>query len=154
MARNLSVPAIKISDDCLLRNEIVEMYKKKNHNQVNLWAIEILNHVLTLTKINHYDEELIQNGIEICKKWRTETVRAHDIRKIGFEIHRLAKAENDEIKRVALRTIGQAIGSAHMKEHGLVASDYHVKLVNLISNSDKYSIKSTRELQLHWLENT
>lgn len=153
MARDLSVPSIRIVDDGSLRNEIVSMYNHKSYIELNIWSIKIVNHVLSIITFEKDVLNLINEGIEICKKWRIDVVRAHDIRLIGFQLHNAAKLEKDEVKKVALRTIGQAISSAHMQEHSIVASDYHIKLCNLVFKDDKEISKVIRTKQIQWMKN-
>ena len=56
----------------------------------------------------------------------------HDVRQAGFRIHKIARENNSEIKKTALRAAGQAVASGHMREHAMVASDYAVKTIGLI----------------------
>jgi hypothetical protein len=63
----------------------------------------------------------------------------------GFKIHKIARKCDSEIKKIALRVTGQAVASGHMKEHAMVASDYAVKTMGLISSNDMDAITSERE---------
>lgn len=58
----------------------------------------------------------------------------------------------DYYKKRALRVVGQAVGSGHMKEHAMVASDYSIKIINMISLNDFDSITKEREWQLRELK--
>lgn len=154
MPRDLNFPAIKIIDDHIIRNSILDLFKNKTHQQVNLWSIEIVLSVLDFIEFSNSEINLINEGIKLNEKWRNNLVRVYDIRQIGFKIHSLAKIEMNDIKKVALRTIGQAISSAHMKEHAIVSADYHIKLMNLFYKDDLEKVIITRKKQLRWLESS
>lgn len=49
---------------------------------------------------------------------------------------------------VTFRVIGQAVASGHMKEHGMVASDYAIKLINLMYPCDMSKVIEERQWQL------
>ena len=71
-----------------------------------------------------------------------------DVRQAGFKVHQLAKSCNDPISQAALRVIGQAVGSGHMREHAMVASDYAIKTINLKFPSDMSAVRAEREWQI------
>ena len=47
---------------------------------------------------------------------------------------------------------GQAVASGHMREHAMVASDYAIKTIGLISSNDIQDITTEREWQLNELK--
>ena len=73
----------------------------------------------------------------------------HDVRQAGFKIHKIARECNSEIKKTALRVVGQAVGSGHMKEHAMAASDYAVKTIGLVYSNNLEAITIEREWQLN-----
>jgi hypothetical protein len=73
----------------------------------------------------------------------------HDVRQAGFKIHKIARECDSEIKKTALRVVGQAVGSGHMKEHAMVASDYAIKTIGLINSNNMEAITLEREWQLN-----
>ena len=72
----------------------------------------------------------------------------HEVRQAGFAVHKLARATDDELKRTALRTLGQALSSGHMKEHAMVTSDYAVKTISLLYHDNTDAITQERQTQL------
>ena len=76
----------------------------------------------------------------------------HDVRQAGFKIHKVARESDSDIKKTALRVVGQAVGSGHMREHAMVASDYTIKAINLIKPNDFDAITKEREWQLNELK--
>ena len=53
-----------------------------------------------------------------------------------FDENKVARECDSEIKKTALRVVGQAVASGHMKEHAMVASDYASKTIGLISSNN------------------
>ena len=75
----------------------------------------------------------------------------YDLRQAGFSIHRLAKAQESNIICTALRVVGQAVGTAHMKERGIVASDYAIKCCNIAYPNNKDKVEQERLWQINEL---
>ena len=76
----------------------------------------------------------------------------HDVRQAGFKVHQLAKESKDLVLQAALRVAGQAIGTGHMREHAMVASDYAIKVVNLKYPDNMEAVKEEREWQIATLK--
>ena len=137
---------IKIEDNNDLRKELYEEYNKSSQVKMCKYSLVLAQHVLEIIK--YPKNEIIQEGFQINEKWQNGQARMHDVRQIGFKIHRLARESKDEIIRTALRVVGQAISSGHMKEHAMVASDYAIKLINLLHPKDQNEVKQERQWQI------
>lgn len=85
-------------------------------------------------------------------KGKEGEARMHDVRKAGIKIHRLVKACPDLMTQAALRVVGQAVSIGHMKEHAMVASDYAVKVMNLMFPNDIDAVTKQREWQISSFE--
>ena len=140
---------INIQDNSELRKEIDEVYG--NMSQVNAakWSLSIAKHILEMVDIDYETVDEISEGFKANELWQIEKARMHDVRQAGFKIHKLARNSNSQIKEAALRVVGQAVSSGHMKEHAMVASDYAVKTLGLINNDNMESITMEREWQLN-----
>lgn len=82
------------------------------------------------------------NRFNVNELWQVGKTRMHDVRQAGFKIHTLARECEGEIKKTALRVAGQAVGSGHMREHAMVASDYAIKTIDLTSSNDSLGLRS------------
>lgn len=71
---------------------------------------------------------------------------------MAFLIHELAREEKDPIKEKALRVMGQVAATPHVKRHALIASDYAVKVINLLYPGNLDEVKKERELQIKLME--
>ena len=69
-----------------------------------------------------------------------------------FKIHEEARKCKTEIARSVLRTVGQAVGVGHMREHAMVCSGYAVKTVQLHSDNDIEKIREERIWQIKELK--
>ena len=143
---------IKIEDNSELRTKIDELYKKTNQVDLAKWSLLMAKHILDIVDIDYHSVEEIVNGFKVNELWQIGEARMHDVRQAGFKIHKLARESDSDIKKTALRVVGQAVGSGHMREHAMVASDYTIKTINLISPNDFDAITKEREWQLNELK--
>jgi len=89
-------------------------------------------HILDMVGIAYTSIDEIGEGFKTNELWQAGQARMHDVRQAGFKTHKLARECADEMKKTALRVAGQAVGSGHMKEHAMVASDHAVKAIGLL----------------------
>lgn len=143
---------IKIEDNSELRTKIDELYEKTNQVDLAKWSVLMAKHILDIVDIDYHSVEEIVNGFKVNGLWQIGEARMHDVRQAGFKIHKLARDSDSDIKKTALRVVGQAVGSGHMREHAMVASDYTIKTINLISPNDYDAITKEREWQLNELK--
>lgn len=144
---------IKIVDNSTLREEIDELYDKTNQIALAKWSLSIAKHILLVVGIDYKSENVIVEGFQINEMWQTGNARSHDVRQSGFKIHKLARENDNEIQKTALRVVGQAVASGHMREHSMVASDYAIKVIGLLTSNNKSAISNERKWQLEELEN-
>lgn len=139
---------IKIEDNSKLRMKIDELYKKTNQVELAKWSLIIAKHILDMAGMDYHSAEEIVNGFEINEMWQVGKARMHDIRQAAFQIHKLARESSSEINKTALRVAGHAVASGHMKEHAMVASDYAIKVINMLYTNDFDAVTKEREWQL------
>ncbi|AQS53583.1 hypothetical protein BW727_101216 [Jeotgalibaca dankookensis] len=140
---------LKIIDNSELRKEIDERYEKMNQIDAAKWSLSIAKHILKVVNIDYEAVPEIKEGFRINELWQIKEARIIDIRQAGFKIHKLALDSELEINKTALRVVGQAVGSGHMKEHAMVASDYAVKTIGLMNSNSLESITLERKWQLN-----
>lgn len=147
-----TVLKIKIRDNMALRTELDAIYENASQSQIAQWALELAEHVLEQFAPCFLQNEIVQQGFFVNRNWQKGLSRTHDVRQAGFEIHRLAKVQNDEMTKTALRVVGQAVATGHMKEHGMVASDYAIKCINLAFPDDTIAVEKERNWQISELK--
>lgn len=142
---------IKIIDNDIIRNKIDQLYEKQEQIILAKWSLEMAKHIIEITNfdINKYPE--IQEGFNINEQWQNGNARMHDVRQIGFKIHKIAREQKNELNKNIIRVIGQAVASGHMREHSMITSDYSIKVINLLYNDDIEKIKEERIRQLEKL---
>lgn len=145
----MTIRKIKIVDNNEIRNKIDKIYEEQNQVVLAKWSLEIAKHIIEIINldVNKYPE--INEGFKINELWQNNQSRMFDVRQVGFKIHSIAREQNDEVIENVFRVIGQAIGSGHMKEHSMVASDYAIKVINLMypNNIDKVNEERNRQLK-------
>ena len=66
-----------------------------------------------------------------------------------LKIHKIARESDLEIDKTALRVVGHAVASGHMREHAMIACDYAVKTVGLMTSNNFEKITLERKWQLN-----
>jgi len=145
-------PKIKIVDDPIIREMIDNLYEATSQVHLAKWSLSIAKHSLDLVGIQYESVDIILEGFEVNEMWQSGKARMHDIRKSGFRIHKLARETNNILHQTALRVVGQAVGSGHMREHSMIASDYAIKIIGLLTSNDLVSITKERKWQLEELK--
>ena len=140
---------IKITDDTQIRNQIFELYQTKNQKELANWALKVAMHILEQINL---ESEIIQEKIEILNAWQEDKKTTQEIRQAALLIHQEARNAEDEIKTSALRALGHAIATGHMKEHALVASDYAIQCINKITQNDPQASSKERTWQIEQLK--
>jgi hypothetical protein len=139
-------PKIKISDNHELRKKLNEQFDLCDQVMVAKWALNLSRHIFEVAKIANIGA--IENGFHVNEEWQIGKCRMYDVRQAGFEVHKIAKETKSEIEQTCLRVAGQAIATGHMKEHGLVASDYAIKLINLMWPNNIKKVEEERNWQI------
>ena len=139
---------IKIKDNSALRAEIDELYEKMSQTDLAKWSLQLAKHILDIVQIDYNAVAELSDGFRVNELWQDGRSGMHDVRQAGFKIHKLARLCESDVKKTALRAAGQAVASGHMREHAMVASDYSVKTIGLLSSDDMEAITAEREWQL------
>lgn len=147
----MTAKKIKIIDDDRIRDKICNIYEKQNQTVLAQWSLKIAERIIRLANIDIRMYPEIAEGFEVNERWQNNNTGMYDVRKIGFKIHKIAKEQNDMLQLNAFRVIGHAVASGHMKEHSIVASDYAVKVINLLYDNDLQKVREEREWQLKTL---
>lgn len=144
---------IKITDNIELREKIDKLYEKTSLENLSKWSLIIAKHILTLADIDYKSIDAIVDGIIINQLWQSGKASVNEVRQTCFKIHKIARQSEGEINKTAFRVVAQALSCAHMREHAMVASDYAIKVICLMSNNDIEAIKNERDWQLNELIN-
>ncbi len=139
---------IKILDNIELRFKIDELYEKSNPIVLAQWSLKIAKRALLVADIDYNNIGALEEGFKVNELWQKGEAKIMEVRKVSFKIHKLARDSDSKIQKYAFRVVGQAVASGHMKEHAIVASDYAIKLIELIYKNDMDVITKEREWQL------
>lgn len=145
----MTIRKIKIIDDDEIRNKIDRIYEEQSQISLAKWSLEIAKRIIKVTNLDIKKYPEISEGFKINELWQKNQARVYDVRKAGFNIHKIARNQTNEINKIAFRVIGQAIGTGHMKEHSMVASDYAIKVINLLYENNYEKAKEERMWQLN-----
>ena len=143
---------IKILDNTDMRKILDGEYENSSQVKLCKYSILLSKHILELIKYPDMNNDTIKEGFFVNEQWQKGNARMYDVRQVGLKIHRMAKASEDDITRTALRVVGQAVATGHMREHAMVSSDYAIKVINLLYPNDIDAVKNERSWQISCLK--
>lgn len=143
-----SNPKIKIIDNTELRNKIEETLEKMPQKLLAQWALKVATPYLNHLDDHLKDDSRVNLGIETLQKRIDGSIRAFDLRKVGFVVNELAKESKSDISKYSARSFAQAIATGHMRGHALVSSDYAIKATNSLTGNSIDASTKERERQL------
>lgn len=128
---------ITIDDDSAGRAALDALYEGASQVALCRYALRLAAHIMETAGYDDPHNPAITTGFAINRQWQAGAARMHDVRQAGFAVHKLARQAPDELTTGVLRVVGQAIGTGHMPEHAMVASDYAIKAINLLHPGDR-----------------
>lgn len=143
---------IKIFDTVELRKILDDAYEKSSQVTLCKYALSLATHILTTIEYDDMNHPIIRNGFAVNKRWQIGKACMHDVRQAGFQIHQFAKSSQNIVTQTALRVVGQAVSAGHMPEHAMVASDYAIKVINLLFPDDVNAVRQERLWQIAQLK--
>ena len=142
---------LRLLDNTDLRDELCALYEKASVHQLCRYAIWLSTHVLNM--INYTENvSAIAEAYALNKDWREGKSSIKQVRLMALQIHKMARSADTEIKRLALRVVGQAMSTPHVPEHVIIASDYAIKLLNTMHGSTADTITRERKWQVDCLQ--
>lgn len=148
---------IQIPDDQELRVLLDEEYETASQAELCRYARTLSAHILELMDDaelidESIEDEIVRKGFEIHEQWQAGKASMHDVRRVSFRIHQMAKASGNPAVCAGLRVAGHAVAAAHMREHAMVASDYAVKVISLLHPDCMDAVRKERLWQIHHLQ--
>ena len=136
----------KLDDIPALKEILIAVYETKSHQDVSRYSLLLAEHILTLTHMQ--TNETIDACFTVSRAWQKGEAKFQEARQVAFALHRLAREETDPVRVKVYRTLGQVAATPHVKRHALVASDYAIKLINLLYPNDYDEVRKEREAQI------
>lgn len=152
MSTEAARPKIRIDDVPELRLALHALYENAPQTALAEWAVLLAAHIMNAAGYGWAGDEAVREGFRVNEAWRHGDARMHDVRQAGFRVHALARENGNPVHRAALRVAGQAVGTGHMREHAMVASDYAVKTINLMHPGDLEAVAAERRWQIDRLQ--
>jgi hypothetical protein len=140
---------VKIDDIPELKEELIDAFLTKNHKAISRYSVLLAEHILNLANIQPNDE--IKETIAINIKWQEGKVKFQEARNVAGKIFTMAREEKDPVKANILRALGQAAATPHVARHALIASDYAIKLVNLLYPKNFEEVRKERKIQIEMM---
>ena len=143
---------ISIADDPELKEEPDQEYELASQVQLCKYALKLAAHIRELINYSDPDNVTITKSLLINELWQKGIARVHDVRQASITIHQMAKTSEDAAVCAGLRVIGHAVATGHMREHAMVASDYAIRVTNLLDPENMEAVKKERLWQINHLK--
>ena len=140
----------KIDDIPELKEQLIDIFESKSHRDISHYSLLLAEHILSLT--NTPVDDAIAKCFDIVRKWQDGKAKFQEARQVAFMLHRLARMEKDPIKVKVLRMMGQVAATPHVKRHALIASDYAIKLINLMYPKKFEEVIKERKIQIELMK--
>ena len=142
----------KIDDIPELKEKLIEAFDAKCHSHIDIsrYGLLLASHILELTDTPV--DDAIAEVFAINQKWQAGEVRFQAARNVAGMILDLAREEKDPVKVKVYRVLGQVAAIPHVKRHALIASDYAIKLINVMYPKNLEEVKKERETQISLME--
>lgn len=143
---------IKIQDIEPLRERLDALYTITNTEQLCDFALQLTEHILHMVKYPKPYPEPMLEAFRTYQALQRKKMRVFDLRQALFALHAIAKTEQEPAKQAALRAVGQALASAHMREHIMHACDYALRCIGYLYPSDVVALEKERLWQIEALK--
>ena len=148
-----SIPSpykLKILDDSQKRLELEQILVQLPQKYLALWAMETANRYTDMIDIGDDDkkQQILSQVEEVFEQRLARKASAYELRQAGFLAHKLSQQARTSVSKYAARVFAQAVATAHMRGHAIVAADYAIKLRNLQSPDDLQLATKEREGQM------
>lgn len=136
----------KLDDIPELKQNLIAVFDAKTHRRISNYSLLLADHILQLT--NTPKDETLESCYQVNRRWQDGEAHFQEARDIADQMHVLARHETDLTHATVLRVMGQVAVTPHVKRHALIASDYAVKVVNLLYPGNWDEVRKERELQI------
>lgn len=140
----------KIDDIPELKARLIAVFDTKTHRNVSRYSLLLADHILQLT--NTPMNDALEACYSVNLRWQDGDAKFQEARDVAGVVYDLAREEKDPIREKALRVMGQVAATPHVKRHALIASDYAIKVINLLYPGDMEQVKKEREVQIALME--
>lgn len=140
----------KLDDIPALKQKLIDVFDAKTHRDISRYGLLLADHVLQLAGIPM--NETLQACYTVNQRWQEGGAKFQEARDVSGTIHDLAREEKDPARAKALRAVAQVAAIPHVKRHALIASDYAIKVVNLLYPGNREEVKKERERQIGLME--
>lgn len=129
---------LRILDDSEKRLELELILGELPQKQLARWAMKLASSFIALIDMEaEFEKQKILTQVrEVFQARLDERASAYELRKAGFLANKLSQQAQSQIGKYAARVFAQAVATAHMRGHAIVAADYAIKVRNLQSPDD------------------
>ena len=141
---------LRILDDGEKRLELELVLEQLPQGQLARWAMKMASSCIPLIDTEEeFEKQKILTQVRAVFQARLDgRASAYELRKAGFLANKLSQQAQSQVGKYAARVFAQAVATAHMRGHAIVAADYAIKVRNLQSPDDLQRAVKERERQI------
>lgn len=105
---------------------IIDLIRRSDHKTLGIWAADCAERVLPYFEKKVPNDNRPRKAIDALRTWvETGIFKMTDVRGYSLAAHAAARSViGDDVARSAARSAGQAMATAHVKTHSIVAAQY------------------------------
>jgi hypothetical protein len=148
---DVSLPG-KIDDIPALKAKLIAAFdaKASDHKAISRYSVLLAAHVLDVTSVQR--DATIDQCFAVNEQWQEGKVAFQAARNVAGMLLRLAREEQNPLRATVLRVMAQVAATPHVKRHALIASDYAIKLINVMHPHNVDEVRRERETQIALME--
>ncbi len=135
-----------VDDMAELKHELIALSETKSHRQLAEYALLLAEHVVDTAGLERTGA--VAACFDAVAGWLAGQVTVRQALDMAGALNARARDEREPVTCKALRALGQVAATPHVRWHPLVAAEYAVVMINLLSPKDIEAVKRERELQL------
>jgi hypothetical protein len=140
----------KLDDIPELKDKLIGVFDTKTHRNVSSYGLLLADHILQITGTPM--DDTLAACFDVNRRWQDGAASFQEARDVAGLILDRAREEKDPVREKALRVAAQVAAIPHVKRHALIASDYGIKVINLMRPGDLDAVRTERESQIRMME--
>ena len=120
----------------------------ETHRLLVSWATDCAEHVLHLFTAVHPSDTRPSEAIAVAREWAMGDMTVGQARQAALSAHAAARESSDWAAIEVARSVGHAVATAHMADHGLGAAAYAIRAV--MRSVEKAEAARAAEQECHW----
>ncbi len=144
---------LKIDDVEVLREELESIYKEKEREKILIWHLELTKHICEKSKYQFSENDNILHAISKYELWLDSKCQIKELKIECEKLKKVIKKEKNILTQSILYAIYYSLSNCYKPKNALLATDYSIKVINIMYKDNKQEIINERIWQINKLRN-